>query len=141
MKRWLLDTGPIVAYLDESDPYHHEVADRLDTFTGNLHTTDAVIIETMHFLSNASNGPTLFLDFLYASRTEIHTYTTASSIAKAVKLMSKYADLPMDFADATLVLLAESLRLNQIITLDKRGFKTYRIRSKGRFQLVLDPAD
>ena len=53
-------------------------------------------------------------------------------------LMKKYADTPMDFADATLVLLAEETGQSEILTLDERGFRTYRYRGTRRFRLVLD---
>ena len=61
-----------------------------------------------------------------------------SRIAAAVALMKKYADTPMDFADATLVVAADQLGIVEVLTLDRRGFSTYRT-SKGRgFRLVLD---
>jgi hypothetical protein len=42
----------------------------------------------------------------------------------------------MDFADATLVLLADELGAGDILTLDQRGFRTYRFRGSRRFNLV-----
>lgn len=54
--------------------------------------------------------------------------------------MKQYRDTPMDFADATLVLLAEELGLLDILTLDRRGFSTYRIGRGRAFRLVLPPA-
>ena len=51
--------------------------------------------------------------------------------------MSKYSDTPMDFADATLVLLAEELGVAEILTLDRRGFTAYRTRKGKAFRLVL----
>jgi predicted nucleic acid-binding protein len=56
-----------------------------------------------------------------------------------VELMEKYRDVPMDFADATLVLLAEGPDLREIPTLDRRGFAAYRTRPGRPFDLVLDP--
>jgi predicted nucleic acid-binding protein len=57
MRTWLVDTGPLVAYLDGSDPAHDGVAKLLDGFTGVLVTTGAVITEAMHFLSADEDGP------------------------------------------------------------------------------------
>jgi uncharacterized protein len=51
--------------------------------------------------------------------------------------MRKYADTPMDFADATLVLLAEAIGVTKILTLDRRGFSTYRTPKGKRLALVL----
>jgi hypothetical protein len=52
--------------------------------------------------------------------------------------MEKYDDTPMDFADATLVLLAEALQVRDVLTLDRRGFSTYRTTKRHAFRLVLD---
>jgi predicted nucleic acid-binding protein len=52
--------------------------------------------------------------------------------------MAKYADTPMDFADATLIGAADDLGVVDIATLDRRGFSTYRTSTGKRFRLVLD---
>ena len=52
--------------------------------------------------------------------------------------MDRYADRPMDFADATLVLLAQRLDVHEVLTLDRRGFHTYRTADGRPFRLVLD---
>lgn len=50
--------------------------------------------------------------------------------------MEKYRDVPMDFADATLVALAEEMEVEEIFTLDMRGFRTYRIAGKRAFKIL-----
>jgi uncharacterized protein len=50
--------------------------------------------------------------------------------------VTKYADLPMDYADATLVALAEELDTNLVLTTDRRDFGLYRIRGRRRFEIV-----
>jgi len=138
MKFWLLDTGPIVAFLDARDAEHETVAAALENFSGRLVTTSAVIVEAMHLLGSVRSGPGLLIDFLLSSQTEVHECTSLESLAEAAQLMEKYADVPMDFADATLVRLAERLKLHHVCTLDRRGFRVYRHRSRKAFQLVLD---
>jgi predicted nucleic acid-binding protein len=49
--------------------------------------------------------------------------------------MKKYASVPMDLADATLVLLAEDLDVTEVLTLDPRGFAVYRTRRRRSFRL------
>ena len=138
MKRWLVDTGPFVAYLDRGDPAHEAVAARLDAFTGRLLTTSAVVTETMYFLSEAPEGPHAFGELLVRSGVEVVEATQPSQVLKAARLMRKYRDTPMDFADATLVALAERLGLTDIVTLDRRGFSTYRTTAGRGFRLLLD---
>jgi len=138
VKTWLIDTGPVVAYLDAGDPAHPEVAQRLDSFTGQLATTSAVITEAMHLVAVSRNGPRLVAEFVSASGMEIYDLCRPPELREAVSLMEKYDDTPMDFADATLVLLAEGLDVHEILTLDRRGFSTYRTRQRRHLQLILD---
>lgn len=138
MKTWLLDTGPIVAYLDPRDPAHSTVAPFFDRYTGELFTTSAVITEAMHFASLNPAGPRLLADFVSAIGLSVFDLTQPAVLPTAAGLMEKYSNLPMDFADATLILLAEQAEILEILTLDRRGFTVYRTRDGKPFQLVLD---
>jgi hypothetical protein len=138
MRTWLVDTGPLVAYLDGRDRGHLAVAERLDSFAGGLATTGAVITEAMHLLAATRDGPRLLADLVRTSGTVVYDLCQARELDAAATLMGKHADIPMDFADATLVLLAEALGRDEILTLDRRGFSVFRTRRGRRFQLVLD---
>ena len=137
MKTWLVDTGPFVSYIDRTDPSHPTVAASLDTFSGQLATTSAVVTEVMHFLSDVVDGPLVFAELLAVSETRIVDLTEPAQVGVAARLMRKYADTPMDYADATLVLAAEALGVTDILTLDRRGFSTYRVAKGRAFRLVL----
>ena len=137
MKLWLLDTGPIIAFLDVQDKEHKCVAAAFDAFHGRFVTSSAVVTEAMHFLGGVRSGAAVLIDFILSSQTEIHECISVECLTGAVELMAKYEDTPMDFADATLVLLAKRLNINAVCTLDRRGFRTYRIGRKA-FRLVLD---
>lgn len=141
MRTRLIDTGPLVAYLDSGDPAHAQVVPHLDQFTGSLATTSAVITEAMHFVSADPTGARMLAEFVRASGLEIYDLCRPPELDAAVALMEKYADTPMDFADATLVLLAEALDLRDILTLDRRGFSTFRTRPGRALRLVLDQPD
>jgi predicted nucleic acid-binding protein len=138
LRSWLLDTGPLVAYLVASEKDHVQVAALLDSFAGQLFTTSAVITETMYFVSSAHNGPTLLAEFVSQSGVQILDFSEAAALAEAARRMEKYADLPMDYADATLVLLAEHLGVFDLLTLDRRGFSVFRSSRGQHFSLVLD---
>ena len=140
MRVWLLDTGPLVAYLNTRDPDHERVADTLDAFTGRLITTSAVVTESMYFLAQVRRGPALLAELVADSELQIVDFSGAEDLADAARRMEKYADLPMDYPDATLVLLAERLEIFDVLTLDRRGFKVYRSSQGKRFALVLDAA-
>lgn len=80
MKYWLLDTGPLVAYLNRADPAHSKVAACLDCFTGQLASTSAVITEAMHFVSSDSRGPRWCAEFVDASHLPCSTPAEHSDI-------------------------------------------------------------
>ena len=136
MRTWLVDTGAFIAYFNRGDPAHEAVTSRLEKFSGQLVTTSAVVTEVMYFLAEAPSGPVSFAELLLVSGTRIAPLKTADVVA-AAELMNEYADTPMDFADATLVLLAEDLGVADILTLDRRGFTTYRTRKGKAFRLIL----
>jgi uncharacterized protein len=137
VKQWLLDTGPLVAYLAANDPAHAQVVACLDHFSGRLATTSAVITEAMYFVAMSVTGPRLLAEFVGASGMRVHDFSQSTALRAAAALMGQYSDTPMDYADATLILLAEHLNVSEILTLDRRGFSTYRIKRKQAFKLVL----
>jgi hypothetical protein len=92
----------------------------------------------MHFVSAVREGPRLLAELVAASRTEVYDLRRPPELLEAALLMRKLADTPMDFTDATLVLLAEALDTRDVLTLDRRGFSSYRTRRRRGFRLVLD---
>jgi predicted nucleic acid-binding protein len=64
-----------------------------------------------------------------------------AGLRAAAALMHRYADTPMDFADATLVVLAGDLGVHRVLTLDERGFRTYRHGRNQPFRLILQDGD
>ena len=137
MKPVLFDTGPIVASLDADDSHHRFVMDGLAIQAGRAVTTGAVITEAMFFLQDIPGGSTCFVDWIHRLGVEIIDCFTPGLLSHAAALMSRYADTPMDFADATLVCAAEQMNCGDILTLDVRGFRTYRYNKNKRFKLLL----
>jgi predicted nucleic acid-binding protein len=139
LSTWLVDTGPLIAYINRRDPLHRAVSARLEQFTGQLATTSAVVTEAMYFLSGVAGGPVSFAELLVASGVRIAELSDPAAVLAAAHLMAKYSDTPMDFADATLVLLADAVGVLDILTLDRRGFSTYRTEKGKGFRLVPIP--
>lgn len=136
----LLDTGPLVAYLDARDPAHPSVVSWFGRYKGRLATTSAVITEAMHFVTGTREGPELIAELMAVTRTGIHGSERASELRAATSLMRRYDHLPMDYADATLLLLADRLEIDDIVTLDRCGFSSYRTPRGKALGLVLDLA-
>jgi predicted nucleic acid-binding protein len=132
----LIDTGPLVAYLDLTDSEHDRIVSALDQFTGILCTTSAVITEAMHLLKDDTGGPRRLVEFVQAAGVRVFESTQPQQLFLAVSLIEKYSDTPMDFADATLVLLGEDVATNRIVTFDRRGFRTFRTRRGKPFEIM-----
>lgn len=141
MNPLILDTGPIVALLDRKDPYHEWVAPRFAKVSGPLVTTGAVVTEATFFMQNVREGIARLCEFLAHRQIRILDGFQPAALRAAAIFMQRYADTPMDFADATLVVLAGHLGTRRVLTLDERGFRTYRYARNRSFRLILQDGD
>ncbi|MDA8172061.1 MAG: PIN domain-containing protein [Nitrospiraceae bacterium] len=135
MRNVLLDTGVLVALLDKSERNHESCVVFFKDFRGNILTTEPVLTEALYLLSHSTKAQRVCIEFILKGGTSLIPQS-AESLARAAALMGKYKDIPMDFADATLVALAEEMNVPDILTLDKRGFNAYRIRGKTPFIIL-----
>ena len=133
----LLDTGPLVAALNRGDRDHERCVTVLEGFRGILLTTEAVLTESMYLMARVSGGEQVCLDFFVRQGATI-VPQSRESLVRCKQLMARYHDVPMDFADATLVALAEDLGSRRVFTLDRRGFGIYRVQRRERFTIVPD---
>jgi len=131
----LLDTGVFVALLDKSEKNHGRSVDFFKNFRGNIFTTEPVLTEALYLLSHSITAQRVCIEFILKGGASL-VPQSAESLGRAATLMEKYKDIPMDFADATLVALAEELNVVNILTLDKRGFNSYRVRGKTPFKIL-----
>jgi predicted nucleic acid-binding protein len=129
----LLDTGALIGLLDRSQTVHKSCAAFFRAWTGPIVTTEAVLTEATHLLSDLPGGVATCIDFILKAEV-ILIPSTDGSLRRCLALIEKYFDLPMDFADATLVVLAEELNTDLIFTVD-RDFRVYRIRGRKPFRL------
>jgi len=131
----LVDAGPLVAILSRRDRHHRSCVDVLKATRRPLLSTWMPVTEAMYLLdfSMAAQGALLemiemgvlkMLDIVPEDMPAIH------------KLMKKYRDQPMQFADASLVQVANRLGLEEIFTLDRRDFGVYRLSKNRAFKIV-----
>jgi predicted nucleic acid-binding protein len=121
----LLDTGPLVAVLDARDQWHARCVESWPSLIDRCMTVEAVVTEACHLVSRGGGPASKPLEFLLAARIPIIGLETAGH-RRALSLMTQYGKLPMDFADACLVAIAEALHISTVFTTDRRGFRTYR---------------
>ncbi len=134
----LTDTGPLVALFDPGDGDHKRCVATLANIDEPLGTTLPVLTEAFHLLAPGSLGSRRLMDFVAAHGVSVW-FLDDSALIRAFELMVDYGDHPMDLADASLVVLAESLNLRKIFTIDRGDFATYRIKHGHRhlgFEMV-----
>jgi uncharacterized protein len=131
----LVDTGPCVALFDPQDAQHARCREVLRTLREPLFTTVPVLTEAFHMLSPGSYGSDNLREFIGRGGLSVWSMGQAD-LQRAFELMERYANHPMDLADASLIVAAEALRTRKIFTIDRSDFTTYRIRRGHRYYAV-----
>jgi predicted nucleic acid-binding protein len=132
----LTDAGPLVALIDADEADHRTCVLALGQLDRPLVTTWPAFTEAMYLLARAGGaaGRQALWRLVFSDRLQIADLDRAA-LKRSAALMDKYADRPMDLADATLVALAEIRNQRRIFTLDD-DFTIYRIHGRTRFDIV-----
>lgn len=130
----ILDTGPFVALVDRSETRHRDCVEVLEHWTGSIVTTEAVVTETLYLVGPSWRPQNGILQFIFRGAVVVVS-SSIESLRRVADLMEKYADRPMDYADATLVALAEDLDTDRVFTLDQ-DFSIYRHHGDRPFRLL-----
>lgn len=133
----LTDAGPLVAILDEGEEHHETCVACLAELTGPMLTTWPAFTEAMYLLGDAGGwkGQDALWALVEEGDIEIAEQDRDHRLRMRL-LMEKYHDRPMDLADASLVVLAESRGLRDIFTLDHADFRVYRIKGRQAFRIL-----
>jgi predicted nucleic acid-binding protein len=129
----LADTGPLVAYVSQTDQHNRWAVAAFGSFYEPIYTCEAVISEVIFLLRSADLKVETFLQMLDRGAVKT-TFSMEENRADVLNLLRKYADQPMSLADACLVRMAELNDNCQIFTID-RDFLVY--RRKGRSVIPL----
>ena len=134
----IADTGFFLALANARDE-HHEAAKRaLAAVLEPLVTTWPVMTETCHLVANRLSAQAAETFMASAARGAFEIFDLqAAHLPRVVELMRKYRQLPMDLADASLVILAEHLGSGRILSTDRRDFGAYRWKNRRPFQNLL----
>jgi len=103
-----------------------------------LLTTEAVVTETAYVLAaSPAHLRAALLWFERARAAGLLLVEPVSDYAALSRIIAQYASLPCDYADASLIALAERTGVTAIATVDQRDFSVYRLRGRRRFRIVL----
>lgn len=132
----LTDTGPLVALLDKAQHHHARCVATLPGIVMPFITTWPCFTESMYLLGRVAGwvGQDRLWQLVTSQRVQLHT-ATADELCRIRLLMERYRDVPMDVADASLVVAAETLRKRRIFTIDG-DFHIYRLTDKESFEII-----
>ncbi len=134
----IADTGFWLALANTRDSHHEAAVEALEALTEPLVVTWPVVTETCHLLATrlSVRSQLSFLAGLRDGAAQLFALER-SHLSRVSELMRKYEDLPMDLADASVVILAEELGSGRILSTDRRDFRTYRWKNRKPFKNLL----
>lgn len=135
MRAVLVDAGPLVALIHADDVHHAVCVRALRSIRDPLATVWPAFTEAMYLLRFSADGQDALWDMVVSGALDLLPLGLDDA-PRLRDLMRKYADLPMDLADAGLVCVAERERLRRVFTLDRRHFQVYRPARLGRFIIL-----
>jgi len=139
MKNTLIDAGPLIALFNRNDKYHQKIKDFIKTYDGVLTTSWPVVTEVCHMLDFNINTQIDFLKWVKLGGIRIEDIKS-TEIERIIQLSEKYSDIPMDLADASLVIISERLKIKEIITIDS-DYCIYRTTQKEMIKNIFNYKD
>ena len=131
----LVDAPPLVALIDADDQHHAKCVSTLQTLREPLATVWPPVTEAMYLLADLPKAQDALWEMLERSALQLLPLY-ATDVPRMRELMRKYADRSMDFADASLVRVAEREGIRKIFTFDRKNFSVYRLHNRIRPQLL-----
>jgi uncharacterized protein len=130
----LIDASALIALIDRGDRNHDACLSALASIEDSLLTIWPAVTEAMHLLGDTPPGQEALFDMIDDQALAL-ARLDRDDVRRMKTLMRKYRDLPMDFADAALVRVAEREHLNRILTFD-RHFRVYALPDRARFVVL-----
>ena len=135
IKPSIADTGVIVAFLDKRDSWNVWTIEQMRRLPIPFLTCEAVIVEACFLMAHLPNGKENVLKLVSSGVLQID-FSLQTEIEAVEKLIKKYADVPMDFADACLVRMSEQVENSIVFTTDS-DFHIYRKNGKQKIDLII----
>ena len=130
----VLDTGPLVAFLDRRDPYHEWACGCIRELSNPMLICEAVLSEVVHLTAHFDSAGTRIHELLRGGGLLL-AFDLGDHLEAVARLMAKYEDVPMSLADACLVRMSELHDRSRVFTLDS-DFKLYRRNGRQAIPLI-----
>jgi predicted nucleic acid-binding protein len=134
VKPLLADTGPLYAMVDRDDGWHDRITAFLETGHRQLIVPITVLPEVCYLLASHLGASVEFVRAMQAGEIKVE-FLKRDDLTLAADVMSKYVDAGLGFVDASLVAVAERLKIRELLTTDRRHFSLVRPRHCAHFDL------
>jgi hypothetical protein len=136
----LIDTSGLLAWIDASQSLHREVAAAMKSVAGPYLLSPFVLAELDYLIATrvGAAAEMALLEEVARGAYRLEPFT-ASDVQRAHMVLEKFRDLDVGLADASIVVLAERYRIQDVLTLDERHFRPLRTLDGHPFRLI--PAD
>ncbi len=133
----IIDTGVIYALADRKDDWHATAARFMSEFRGRLFVPSTVVPEACYLL-NTYLGQNAEMGLIQSliNREMVLEYSTTQDLVRIAELLKKYRDANIGFVDASVVALAERLKICGILTTDRRHFAAIKPQHCKEFKLL-----
>ncbi|MEO8008023.1 MAG: PIN domain-containing protein [Betaproteobacteria bacterium] len=135
MTRFVVDTGPLVAYFNGRDRWHRWAVEQMSTFRPPLLTCEPVLTEACFLIQRSGGSPADLVRMLDRGVLEV-AIDLEEEAASVEVLLRRYHDTPMSLADACLVRLTERYTDSRLFTLDS-DFEHYRRHGRQVIPLLM----
>jgi len=130
----IVDTGPLVAFLDRAEQHHRWVVEQVEELDPPLLVCEPVLAEAMHLLARFPRAQDALFELLENGALKI-AFRIEEHVPALLKLHQKYRDRPMSLADACIVRMAEIYERHAVLTLDS-DFTVYRKHGRDALALI-----
>ena len=137
-QRVILDTGPLVAFINRRDRFHQWVRTEWDTIEPPLLTCEAVLAEACFLLQNVYGGKETVISLVNTGVVHV-PFRLNEEVVRIGELLTRYQSVPMSLADACLVRMSEQYSGSSVLTMDS-DFLIYR-KNRNEVIPVIMPQD
>jgi predicted nucleic acid-binding protein len=133
----VVDTGPLYALADRDDDWHHRSVQFLETHRDDLIVPASVIPEAAYLLSTHL-GPAAerqLVQSVLSGELAVEDLAIAD-YRRTLELLRRYESARIGFVDASVMAVAERLKIQRILTTDRRDFSMVRPRHCKAFELL-----
>jgi predicted nucleic acid-binding protein len=131
----ILDTGPLVAFLNSRDTHHEWTKHQWATIKPPLLTCESVLAEACYLIRNAHDGAERVFELISRGILRID-FDLAAEADQVKGLIKRYSNVPMSLADACLVRMVEKRTRATVLTLDS-DFKFYRTHDRRVIPVIM----